>query len=89
MHATIEELLEAVFSVRSSPRPYKGNLGVVGDEKRSLESETVKYVHESHGTRTREGWRGPAATVNDRPALSSEEPSTSTNPQLTVIKIWS
>jgi hypothetical protein len=26
---------------------------VVGDEKGSLESETVKYGHESHGTRTR------------------------------------
>jgi hypothetical protein len=25
-----------------------------GDEKGSLESETVKYVHESYGTRTRE-----------------------------------
>jgi hypothetical protein len=27
---------------------------VGGDEKGSLESETVKYVHESQGTRTRE-----------------------------------
>jgi hypothetical protein len=27
---------------------------VGGDEKESLESETVKYGHESHGTRTRE-----------------------------------
>jgi hypothetical protein len=27
---------------------------VEGDEKRSLESETVKYGHEFHGTRTRE-----------------------------------
>jgi hypothetical protein len=27
---------------------------VAGDEKGSLESETVKYGHESHGTRTRE-----------------------------------
>jgi hypothetical protein len=26
---------------------------VGGDEKGSLESETVKYDHESHGTRTR------------------------------------
>jgi hypothetical protein len=26
---------------------------VGGDEKGSLESETVKYGHESHGTRTR------------------------------------
>jgi hypothetical protein len=27
---------------------------VGGDEKRSLEFETVKYCHETHGTRTRE-----------------------------------
>jgi hypothetical protein len=50
-------------------------LRVVGDdEKGSLESETVKYGRESHGTRAREWlcWRRPAATVNDRPALSSE-----------------
>jgi hypothetical protein len=47
---------------------------VGGDKKGSLESETVKYGHESHGTRTRKllRWRGPAATVNDRPVLSSE-----------------
>jgi hypothetical protein len=45
-----------------------------GDEKRSLESETVKYGHESHGTLTRE-WlrcRGLAAIGNDRLVLSSE-----------------
>jgi hypothetical protein len=50
-------------------------LRVVGGEgKGSLESETVKYGHESHGTRTRKWllWRGPAAKVNDRPVLSSE-----------------
>jgi hypothetical protein len=47
---------------------------VVGDEKGSLESETVKYGHESQGTRTRKRlrWRGTAAIVNDRPVLSSE-----------------
>jgi hypothetical protein len=46
---------------------------VGGDEKGSLESERVKYGHESHGTRTREWlrWRAPAAILNDRPALSS------------------
>jgi hypothetical protein len=78
MHATIEELLEAVFSVRSVPRLYnEGRLRleagsntstvalrvVGGDEKGSLKSETVKYGRESHG---------PAAIVNDRPVLSSE-----------------
>jgi hypothetical protein len=47
---------------------------VGGDVKGSLESETVKYGHKSHGTGTREWlrWRGPAATVNDRPVLSLE-----------------
>jgi hypothetical protein len=47
---------------------------VGGDEKGSLESETVKYSHESYGTRTRKllRWRGPAGIVNARPGLSSE-----------------
>jgi hypothetical protein len=50
-------------------------LRVVGDdEKGSLRSETVKYGHESQGTRTRERlrWRGPAAYKKDRPVLLSE-----------------
>jgi hypothetical protein len=35
---------------------------------------TIKYGLESRGTQTRAGlhWRGPAATVNYRPVLSSE-----------------
>jgi hypothetical protein len=47
---------------------------VGGDEKGSLESETVKYGHERHETRTREllRWREPVAIANDRPVLSSE-----------------
>jgi hypothetical protein len=47
---------------------------VWSDEKGSLESETVKYGHESYGIRTRKWlrWRGPTAIVNDRPVLSSE-----------------
>jgi hypothetical protein len=47
---------------------------VGGDEKGSLESETVKYGRESHGTRTQERmhWRGPTAIVNDRSIPSSE-----------------
>jgi hypothetical protein len=47
---------------------------VGGDERRSLESDTVKYGHESYGTRTQKllRWRGPAAIVNGRPVLSSE-----------------
>jgi hypothetical protein len=45
-----------------------------GDEKGSLESETVKYGRESHGTLTREWlrWRRPAAIVNGIFVLSSE-----------------
>jgi hypothetical protein len=61
--------LKAVISIRFSqryeggqtrPRVEAGSntstvtlLVVGGDEKRSLESETVKYGHESYGTRTR------------------------------------
>jgi hypothetical protein len=47
---------------------------VGGDEKGSLESETVKYANESYGTRTRKRlrWRGPVAIANGRPVLSSE-----------------
>jgi hypothetical protein len=47
---------------------------VGGDENENLKSETVKYGHESQGTRTRERlfWRGPAAYIKDRPAFSSE-----------------
>jgi hypothetical protein len=53
---------------------------VEGDEKGSLESETVKYGNESHGSRTRKWlrWRGPGAIVNDRPV----QRYTSTNPHL-------
>jgi hypothetical protein len=48
---------------------------VGGDEKGSLESEAVKYGHESDRTRTRKSlrWRGPEAIVNDRLVLSSEK----------------
>jgi hypothetical protein len=57
---------------------------VGGDEKGSLESETVNYDHESRGCRTRKclRWRGPGAILNDIPVLSSETASTSTNQQL-------
>jgi hypothetical protein len=70
----------------SVPSGYKGtrnrgsNTSIVtlrvvgGDEKGSLESEAVKYGHESYGTRTRKWlrWREPVAIANDRPVLSSE-----------------
>jgi hypothetical protein len=57
---------------------------VGGDEKENLVSETVKYGHESHGTRTREWlrWRGPVAIVNDRSSSRQRERPTSPNPQL-------
>jgi hypothetical protein len=47
---------------------------VGGDEKKSLKPETVKYGHESQGTRTRERLRSrqPAEYTKDRPVLSSE-----------------
>jgi uncharacterized protein involved in response to NO len=50
-------------------------LRVVGDhEKRSLESEAVKYGRESYGTQTRKllRWREPAIIINNRPILLSE-----------------
>jgi hypothetical protein len=42
---------------------------VGGDKNGSLKSETVKYGHESQGTRTRERliWRGPVAYTKDGP----------------------
>jgi hypothetical protein len=65
-HETIEVLLETVFYTWSVQRGYKeDNCGaesnsstvtlrvVGGDDKGSLESETVKYGRESHWTRTR------------------------------------
>jgi hypothetical protein len=47
---------------------------VGGDEKKSLNSETIKYGHETKGTRTQEGmrWRRSVAHTKDRPVLSSE-----------------
>jgi hypothetical protein len=53
-------------------------LRVVGDDENgSLKSETVKYGHESQGTRKRErlGWRGPAAyTKLTRPLIRESAP---------------
>jgi hypothetical protein len=47
---------------------------VGGDEKGSLKSKTVRYGHETKGTRTQERlcWRGPAAYTKDKLVLSSE-----------------
>jgi hypothetical protein len=59
------------FSVRSVS--YIRKVGDFGKGKSQI-CETVKDVHESQGTRTRERlrWRGPAAYTKDSPALSSE-----------------
>jgi hypothetical protein len=42
--------------------------------KGKSQCETVKYGHESYGTRTREWlhWQGPAASTKDGPVFSSE-----------------
>jgi hypothetical protein len=47
---------------------------VKGDEKGSLNSETVKYDLDSQGSRGGERlqWQGSAAYTEDRPVLSSE-----------------
>jgi hypothetical protein len=74
-HGYIMETYKEVVLVEVGSNISTVALRVVrGDEKGSLESETVKYGHESHGTRTREWlrWRGPAANLKDRPVLSSE-----------------
>jgi hypothetical protein len=78
------EIVGSGFSTQFVPRANKEagrtrtstvTLRVVGgDEKGSLKSETIKYGHESQGTRTRERlcWRGPEAYIKGRPVLSSE-----------------
>jgi hypothetical protein len=54
--------------------------------------ETVKYGHESYGTRTQKwlGWRGPVAIANDtRPLVKEGAPNQQTRNCHTIIKIWS
>jgi hypothetical protein len=50
---------------------------------------TIKYGLESRGTQTRAGlrWRGPAATVNYRPVLSSERALQNNKPANCLMKI--
>jgi hypothetical protein len=47
---------------------------VGGDKKGSLKCERVQYGRETQGARTKERlrWKGPAAYIKVRPALSSE-----------------
>jgi hypothetical protein len=49
-------------------------LRVVGGDEKEVKSETVKYGHESQGTRTgkRICWRGSASYAEERPVISSE-----------------
>jgi hypothetical protein len=77
----VEELKRRQLGQSSYPRVEAGSntstvtLRVVGGkEKGSLKCETVKYGHESQGTRTQERlcWQGPVAIANDIPVLSSE-----------------
>jgi hypothetical protein len=65
--ATINLLLQTVFSILSETNSYK-ELTI------QLVEETIKYGHESQGTRTIERlrWQGPAAYTKGRPILSSE-----------------
>jgi hypothetical protein len=51
------------------------NTGTGPSRLGSLESEPVKYGHESRGTRNQEWlrWRDPTAIVNGRPVLSSDK----------------
>jgi hypothetical protein len=91
-----QELWDTVFCLRSPLRRERTSnwfagiyyrKAVEGDKKGSLESETVKYGREPHGTRTRKWllWRGRRA----RPLVRESAPHQQTRNCLTVIKIWS
>jgi hypothetical protein len=63
---------------------------VGGDEKGSLESETIKYGYESHGTRTRGLARASSnCKQQTRPLVRESAPHQQTRNCLRVIKIWS
>jgi hypothetical protein len=75
MRSVLKQYKEEQLRVEAGSNTSTVTLRVVGgDEKGSLESETVKYGLEFQGTRTRERllWQGPAAYTKDRPVLSSE-----------------
>jgi hypothetical protein len=83
---------EMDFIPTQCPGVYLGHPVPGGDKYRNLALQfggvsrigTIKYGLESCGNQTRAGmrWRGPAATVNYRPVLSSERTLKITNPQL-------
>jgi hypothetical protein len=59
--------LWSVLTVTPESHPCGGGVNYLHRDP-ALKSETVKYVHESQGTRTRENlcWRRPAAYIKDR-----------------------
>jgi hypothetical protein len=68
-------LIDRVTRVEAGSNTSTVTLRVVGgDEKGSLQSETVKYDRKSQGTQTRDRLRcqGPVVYTKDRPNLSSE-----------------
>jgi hypothetical protein len=81
-----------IISMGYDPRLYNENLFVMprveylhrdpASRRRRRKSETVKYGHESHWTRTRERlrWRGSAAYTLDRLVLLSERAPHKTRP---------
>jgi hypothetical protein len=77
-----EVLSETVARVEAGLNTSNVTLRVVGgDEKGSLKSETVKYGHESQGTRTRERLPGEGQQhIKKTPVLSSERALTKTRP---------
>jgi hypothetical protein len=64
-----------------------------GDEKGSLESETVKYGHESYGTRTSKMTALARTSSNckrqTRPLVTDGAPNHQTRNYQTIVKIWS
>jgi hypothetical protein len=109
MHAIIEELFSVQsvlmgykeYKIELSDTHVEAGLNtstvtlrdVEGYEMGSFIYETVKYGHESLGTRTQERlqWQGPAAYTKDRPVLLSERAihkKQDRNCQ-TVINMWS
>jgi hypothetical protein len=90
----MKQLFIAVLTVLTITRVEAGSntstvtLRVVGgDEKGSLESETVKYGHESYGTRTQ---NDSADEVQQQLQTTDEgAPNQQTLNCQTIIKIWS
>jgi hypothetical protein len=88
--STFHEALPHIWSAESRVEVGSNTstviLRVVVLEEGSLESETVKYGSESHGTRTREWlrWRRPASSLVRESASHKQ-----THKCVTVIKIWS